>query len=116
MSELYTQLTTEQAERGQEKLQALLVRSTTDLEFRKKLLTEPRAALAEFSGHDIPESVNIKFIESKGRPTIVLPNAIDPAAELSSAELEAVAGGTSPLASILSIIASVLDIINALER
>jgi len=114
MSEQYmsTAVSGEQAAYAQQKLEALLARSATDLEFRKRLLTEPRAALAEFSGKAIPASVNVVFIENSGGATIVLPDPIDAAGELSSEELEAVAGGTT--SSCLSVIASILAVYNAI--
>jgi lactobin A/cerein 7B family class IIb bacteriocin len=37
------------------------------------------------------------FVENKADATVVLPAVIDPNAELSDAELEAVAGGILPL-------------------
>jgi hypothetical protein len=87
----------EAAREVQAKLQEVLARSATDAEFRRKLLTAPRAALSEFSGREVPESLNIAFIENTVDATIVLPDAVDPEAELSEQELEAVAGGTDPL-------------------
>ena len=92
------------AQQAQQQFQALLSRSATDMAFRQRLLTEPRAAIAEFNGQDIstvPESVNIVFVENKADATIVLPDPIDPTAELSDQELEAVAGGGSPLLLLL---------------
>jgi hypothetical protein len=80
---------------GQEQYKALLARSATDMEFRQKLLTDPRAAVAEFTGQPIPENFNVHFVENKGDATIVLPNPAN--AELSENELEAVSGGWIPL-------------------
>jgi hypothetical protein len=87
-------------------MQKLLSRSATDQEFRRKLLTEPREALREFHGRDIPANVDVRFIENTADATFVLPDPIDPAAELSEQEMEAVAGGW--LASALWIAASVV--------
>ena len=87
-------------------MQDLLARSATDQEFRHKLLTDAPTALREFSGRDVPAAAKVVFIENKADATIVLPDFIDPEAELSEAELEAVAGGTSPC--VLSIAVSVL--------
>jgi hypothetical protein len=99
----------EYMQQAEEAFQSMLARSATDMEFRQKLLTDPRAALAEFSGKDVSEltpTFNVRFIENKADATIVLPDPVDPAAELSESDLEAVAGGASPV--VLGIIASAL--------
>lgn len=77
-----------------QKLQELLARSATDPAFRQKLLAEPRAAIAEFTGQPVDESLDIVFIENQADATVVLPDFIDSEAELSEEELEAVAGGS----------------------
>jgi hypothetical protein len=81
---------------AQEQYQAMLTRSATDMEFRKKLLADPRAAVAEFTGKPAPADFNVVFIENKAGATVVLPDPVDPSAELSETELEAVAGGAGP--------------------
>ena len=110
----YTQ-NPEYAQHVNERFQALMARSATDMAFRNKLLTEPRAALAECAGKD-PSALagvpDIVFIENKADTTIILPDPIDPEAELSAEELEAVAGGTWSCA--LGIIASLLWIASEL--
>lgn len=73
--------------------EALLARSATDVEFRKKLLSDPRAAIGEFTGKPVPADFNVRFVENTADATIVLPEAVDPNAELSEGELETVAGG-----------------------
>jgi hypothetical protein len=105
-----------QAERANERIRAILARSATDLAFRQKLLTDPRAAIAEFAGRpvsDVPESFNLVFVENKAGATFVLPDPINPAAELSPEELESVAGGIAynPMQSIavLTIIDPIID-------
>jgi hypothetical protein len=92
---------------GQKQLQAMLERSATDADFRRRLLTDPRSAVSEFTGHELPESWNVVFVENQASATLVLPDPIDPAAELSEAELTAVAGGvtTSPVCSAIAIVA-----------
>jgi len=80
----------------QERFGEILSRSTTDMDFRRQLVSDPRAALSAHFGREIPESVNIRFMESGGTPTVVLPEPADPNAELSEADLEAVAGGLIP--------------------
>ncbi|MCC6318073.1 MAG: NHLP leader peptide family RiPP precursor [Gemmatimonadaceae bacterium] len=81
---------------AQEQYTAILARSATDSAFRSKLLTNPRAAVEEFSGRAVPASFNIRFIENAADATVVLPDPIDPRAELSESELETVAGGVTP--------------------
>lgn len=81
--------------RAEQEMGRLLARSATDAAFRQKLLTDPRAAVEEFTGRPVSEGFNVRFVENKADATIVLPDAIDPAAELSDQELEAVAGGST---------------------
>jgi len=82
-----------------ETMQKLLGRSATDADFRRKLVESPRAAFAEFTGRPESEfeSVNIRFVENTAQATFVLPAVVDASAELSEAELEAVAGGSDPI-------------------
>jgi hypothetical protein len=103
-----------------ERMEALLARSTTDLDFRRKLVADPRAAMTEFTGRPVPATVNIVFVENTADATIVLPDAIDPAAELSDRELHAVAGGILPalaassgwcVASALWVVSEVIEIV-----
>lgn len=97
------------AEDTQWKLNELLRRSATDEVLRQQLKTDPAPVLAEhfgssFEGHDIT------FIENEADVTIVLPDPVDVAAELSEEELEAVAGGvtTSPVCSVIATVALTL--------
>ena len=50
-----------------------------------------RAAIAEATGTEVPESVSLVFVENKADATLVLPDYVDPNAELSEEDLEAVA-------------------------
>src|SRR5688572_23114358 len=72
---------TEEYKSAQGKLNEMLARSTTDMEFRQKLLSDPRAAFAEV-GESIPEGVELRFVENQADATIVLPDPVDPQAEL----------------------------------
>jgi hypothetical protein len=110
----------EVARKATEKMEALLARSSTDLEFRKKLIADPRTAMAEFTGRAVPDGVNIVFVENSADATIVLPDAIDPEAELSDRELQSVAGGLTPalvassglcVASALWVVSEVIEIV-----
>lgn len=101
------------ADRAKAALNDLLTRSATDLEFRRKLLADPRQALADYTGRDASSvQTEVAFVENRpGTVTIVLPDAVDAAAELSEAELEAVAGGSTLacVASGLWIIAELIE-------
>lgn len=77
-------------------LETILSRSATDRDFRRLLLENPRAALGEVMGAEVPESVDIRFIENTADATIVLPDYVDAAAELTEKDLEMVAGGITP--------------------
>ena len=73
----------------------VLHRAATDLGFRQRLLNEPRGVLAEIWGQELPRDVVVRFVE-KDEDTdalVVLPDLVAETAELSRAELEAVAGG-----------------------
>ncbi len=82
---------------ARQQLDALFARSTVDMSFRSRLLSEPNAAYAEQTGNEIPSGVQFKFIEKKdGKMTIVLPPFGSSRPDLSDAELEMVSGGTEP--------------------
>lgn len=69
-------------------------RAVSDPEFRARLLTDPRAAVTELLGVDLPEDVTITVVEqAPTEAVIVLPAA--PAAEgaVADQELTEVAGG-----------------------
>lgn len=80
---------------AQEALQRILVRSATDMEFRQRLLANPRSAFAEY-GHELPAGMDIRFIENRHDATIVLPDPIDAVIELSEMELAEINGGGTP--------------------
>ena len=88
------------AAHAERRIGELLTRSATDEDFRSLLLSDSRTAIAEFTGREVPEDVEIRFVESEdssvdnqdGR-TIVLPDPVDLTAEIADDELEAVAGG-----------------------
>ena len=89
----YAQDHPEAVKQAHETVEAMLTRSATDWDFRQQLLNDPAAAVSAFTGKETPESFNVNFIENKADATVVLPDYIDPEAELSEEDLEAVAGG-----------------------
>lgn len=89
----------------QETMQEILARSAREPAFREKLLSDPHAAIEEHTGNEVPEDVDISFIENQGDATLVLPDYQDPEAELEDDELEAVAGGAGvPTTTLLKVI------------
>lgn len=65
--------------------------------FKKKLLTNPKAALSEFINEPIPGDISIKVIEEgKNEFVIVLHPLPAHADEMSDEELKKLAGGTWP--------------------
>lgn len=87
--------TPEVMEQGRQQFEAMIARSTTDREFRSRLVNDPRAAVKEFTGADMPEGMDIVFIENKATATVVLPDMVSD--ELSETELETAAGGVLPI-------------------
>jgi hypothetical protein len=78
---------------AQRQLQDLLNRATTDMDFRTRLLADPKGTVAAEVGAQIPENINVRVLEdSQDTVHLVLP---PPRANrpLTDAELESVAGG-----------------------
>jgi len=95
----------EAVQQGHEQVREVLERSARDWEFRQKLLSSPREAIAEHTGQDledIPETVDLIFVENEADATVVLPDPIDSEAELSENELEDVAGGSEVAAALIT--------------
>lgn len=78
--------------------ETIFKRAATDIDFRRQLLTEPKAAIKAATGVNLPETFNIQFIETPaGVDALVpLPDLIDEDVSLTEEELEAVAGGVAP--------------------
>lgn len=79
----------------------VLERAQTDQAFRQELIQNPRQALSESTGLNIPDTIQIEVLEET--PTqfylVLPPAALSVGGELSSAELEGVAGGWSGTAA-----------------
>jgi len=69
------------ARHAQEQIRRMLARSAVDMEFRRTLLSDPMAALEEATGMTPPASLRLRFIESLGYTTIVLPDPVVPAGQ-----------------------------------
>ena len=76
----------------------LVQRSMEDEDFRQKLLDDPKAAVEQELGTQLPEGIEVRVVqESADTIFLVLPSAsvVGEGGELSDRELEAVAGGTA---------------------
>jgi hypothetical protein len=79
-------------------LDAVLARSASDRAFRQALLTNPRAAIRDAFGIEIPVTFRIKFVERDADldALVVLPDLQSSDVELSDDALESVSGGVEP--------------------
>jgi hypothetical protein len=79
----------------EEALEAVKARAAVDPEFRQLLLEDPRQAVLDEVGVELPEDLTVKFVEKDAGVDLmaVLPDPIPEAEELTEDELEAVAGG-----------------------
>jgi hypothetical protein len=74
----------------------LVQRSLVDEDFRQRLLADPKAAVEQELGRQLPEDVEIRAVEESAQTIyLVLPNVspLGQGEELSDQELDAVAGG-----------------------
>ncbi len=71
----------------------IIDKTAKDSEFRKLALDNPKKAFSEVAGKEVPENINIRFIENEPGidQTFVLPNKITE--ELSDNELDKISGG-----------------------
>lgn len=78
-------------------LERIAVRSSQDLEFRRRLLRDPRAAIEDATGTPVPPDLRIKFVEKDADVdvVIVLPDYLKEEGELTEEEVADVAGGTN---------------------
>jgi hypothetical protein len=85
-----------------ELLAAILERSVSDAGFRSGLLSDPKRTITDAFGVRMPDHFRIRFIEKDADvdTLVVLPNRLDPTAELDVSALNAVSGGQDDGASI----------------
>jgi hypothetical protein len=72
----------------------LLARAQRDDEFRARLITDPKAAISEELGVEIPDELNIRVIEEEGDEVVLVLPAKFEAREVRDEQLAGVAGGT----------------------
>jgi hypothetical protein len=91
-------------------LEAKIIKHTwDDPAFREKFIADPKGTIAKYTGisaADLPEIVVHE--EAAGTWHIVLPAKPAEAQELSNADLEKVAGGTTPTISLVSAVSSLI--------
>jgi len=76
----------------QNMLDSVVERASKDEAFRKTLVDSPKSAIKAETGIDVPEGVDIRFVENEGADlTVVLPDV--ESEEISDSDLESVAGG-----------------------
>lgn len=80
-------------EEVQNTIQSMMDKAVSDSEFRQSLLENPKAAIKEFTGKEMPESFSLKLIEAD--PAVDMTFVLPPLQtdELSDQELDQVAGG-----------------------
>ncbi len=73
----------------------LIEKSFRDEAFRQQLLREPKSAVEQELGTQLPEGIQVRVVqETADTLYLVLPNASSPqSGEISDEDLEAVAGG-----------------------
>src|SRR5665647_2397924 len=85
-------------------LDAITARAALDSEFRRRLLCDPREAIARTFGVELPATLRVKFIEKEPGLDlmIVLPDVVPGPGALGDAELEGISGGAHQALWILS--------------
>jgi hypothetical protein len=75
----------------EKKMQQIIMKAQSDINFKKRLMTDPAVVLGE-GGIDIPSDVEVRALENTDKVWhFVLPPSLN--AELSNEQLDAVAGG-----------------------
>jgi hypothetical protein len=85
-------------------LDAITTRAALDPEFRRRLLCDPREAIASTFGIQLPPALRVKFIEKEAGLDlmVVLPDAVPCGDALADTELRGITGGAHPALWILS--------------
>lgn len=85
-----------QTKKTQEAVDAILEKAQHDKAFRELTLSNPRQAIKQETGVDLPADFTIRTVANGGADmTVVVPDYSDPNAELSESDLENVAGGAA---------------------
>ena len=74
----------------------LVQKSLQDNSTRRKLLADPKAAVEQELGTQLPEGVEVRVVEESADPStwcFLSPSAVGEGGEISDRDLEAVAGG-----------------------
>jgi hypothetical protein len=64
-------------------------RASEEPDFRERLLADPRGVISEVRGADLPEDLEVEIIENTSNKVYL----VVPAADLSDADMDAVAAG-----------------------
>jgi len=87
-----TQWTQEEADHIEKEIRK---RAMTDPQFRTLALKDPTAAISQINPKPLPTGYKVRCVEAAGfTRTVVLPDPVSNAEELSDADLEQVAGGS----------------------
>jgi hypothetical protein len=73
----------------------LIERAERDDEFRARLLSDPKAAISEQLGVEIPDSLNIRVVEEAPSEVIMALPAKAAPSQLSEEQLVSVSGGST---------------------
>jgi hypothetical protein len=73
----------------------LLLRAERDDEFRARLLSDPRGAITEQLGVELPDTLNLKVMEENPNEVILVLPAKSQSGALRDEQLAGVAGGSS---------------------
>lgn len=78
----------------QSAVREVLKQSIVDPEFRKLAIQDGRGAISKVSTKTLPPDLDFRFMDNSGKvKTVILPDPVTGATDLSDAELEQVAGG-----------------------